>query len=69
MPRYQQLVLEYQEQLVTILLMYLPAVLYCLQDTDAAGNVPEYQQLVLEYQGPETAGVATADDPPVVLGR
>lgn len=39
------------------------------QDTDGAGDVPEYQQLVLEYQGQEAAAVATADDPPVVLGR
>eukprot|EP00878_Enallax_costatus_P019259 GHUV01020315.1.p1 GENE.GHUV01020315.1~~GHUV01020315.1.p1 ORF type:complete len:152 (+),score=36.50 GHUV01020315.1:257-712(+) len=48
----------------------MPCPLHCyVQDTDAAGNVPEYQQVVLEYRGPETAGVATADDPPIVLGR
>ncbi|KAF8073242.1 hypothetical protein HT031_000903 [Scenedesmus sp. PABB004] len=40
-----------------------------LLDTDAAGVVPEFQQVVLAYQGPPGAGVATADDPPVVLGR
>eukprot|EP00775_Hariotina_reticulata_P010599 gene10599-10756_t len=40
-----------------------------LLDTDAAGVVPTYQQVVLVYQGPDSAGVATADEPPVVLGR
>ncbi|WIA09803.1 hypothetical protein OEZ85_009178 [Tetradesmus obliquus] len=40
-----------------------------LLDTDGDGVVPEFQQLVLAYQGPPTDGVATADEPPVVLGR
>lgn len=40
-----------------------------MQDTDAVGVVPEQQQVVLQYQGPDTGGVATADTPPVVLGR
>jgi hypothetical protein len=43
--------------------------LLLLQDTDAAGVVPPHQQVVLVYQGPESGGVATADESPVVLGR
>jgi snurportin-1 len=37
------------------------------QDTDADGAVPAAQQVVLAYRGDGT--VATADDPPVALGR
>eukprot|EP00882_Tetradesmus_deserticola_P007875 GHRQ01008289.1.p1 GENE.GHRQ01008289.1~~GHRQ01008289.1.p1 ORF type:complete len:253 (+),score=91.54 GHRQ01008289.1:440-1198(+) len=40
-----------------------------LLDTDGDGVVPEHQQVVLQYQGPPTDGVATTDEPPVVLGR
>lgn len=39
---------------------------YCI-DTDANGVVPEYQGITLEYRMDQT--VATADTPPVVLGR
>ncbi len=38
-----------------------------MQDTDASGAVPPHQALVLEYC--HDGSVATADDPPVVLGR
>jgi hypothetical protein len=47
----------------------LHAVSLLLQDTDGDGVVPEQQQLVLQFQGPPDNGVATADEPPVVLGR
>jgi len=40
---------------------------YTNQDTDADGIVPPHQQVVLTYRADAT--VATADEPPVVLGR
>lgn len=44
-----------------------PAVVSSLQDTDADGIVPEHQQVILAYQ--PDGSVATADEPPITLGR